>query len=147
MGLLDELYQSAVLQHSRHPRNAGVPERYDVAVPGVNPGCGDELTLYVALDGDVLEQVAFEGSGCAISQASASLMTEVVKGGTMDHALALAEDFKAMIRGEEPAERLGETRALRGVAKLHARVKCATLAWVTLEEALAQARRQDTESA
>lgn len=147
MGLLDELYQSAVLQHSRHPRNAGAPERYDVAVPGVNPGCGDELTLYVALDGDVLEQVAFEGSGCAISQASASLMTEVVKGGTVDHALALAEDFKAMIRGEEPAERLGETRALRGVAKLHARVKCATLAWVTLEEALAQARRQDTESA
>jgi len=136
MSLLEELYQSAVLQHSRHPRNTGVPERYDVAVPGVNPGCGDELTLYVAFDGDELRAVTFEGVGCAISQASASLMTEAVKGGTVDEALLLAQEFKAMLRGEEPTERLGEARALRGVSQLHARVKCATLPWVTLEEAL-----------
>lgn len=140
MGLLEDLYQSAVLQHSRHPRNTGVPARYDVAVPGVNPGCGDELTLYVALDGEDLEAVTFEGVGCAISQASASLMTEAVTGASVDEALQLAQEFKAMLRGEEPSERLGEARVLRGVSQLHARVKCATLPWVTLEEALARTR-------
>jgi nitrogen fixation NifU-like protein len=138
MGLLDELYQTAVLQHSRRPHNRFRPERYDVAYPGVNPGCGDELTLYLAVDGDRLATVAFEGMGCAISQASASLMTQAVEGKTAAEALALAADFKAMIRGEEPTERLGEARVLQGVSKLHARVKCATLPWVTLEQAVAE---------
>lgn len=138
MGLLADLYQAAVLEHSRHPRNRYRPERFDVACPGVNPGCGDEITLYLALDDGRLETVAFEGVGCAISQASASLMTEAVRGKAADEALGLAADFKAMVRGEEPAERLGEARVLKGVSKLHARVKCATLPWVTLEHALAE---------
>jgi len=138
MGLLGELYQSAVLEHSRRPRNRYRPERYDVAYPGVNPGCGDEITLYLALDGDRLGVVAFEGQGCAISQASASLMTEAVEGLTAAQALELAGDFKAMVRGEEPPERLGEARVLQGVSRLPARVKCATLPWVTLEHALAE---------
>lgn len=138
MGLLGELYQAAVLEHSRRPRNRHRPERYDVACPGVNPGCGDEITLYIAVDDGRLATVAFEGTGCAISQASASLMTQAVEGKAAAEALALAADFKAMIRGEEPAEALGEARVLRGVSRLHARVKCATLPWVTLEHALAE---------
>lgn len=138
MGILGDLYQAAVLEHSRRPRNRYRPDRYDLAYPGVNPGCGDEITLYLALDDGLVATVAFEGEGCAISQASASLMTEAVKGRTAREALALAEDFKAMVRGAEPAERLGEARVLRGVSRLHARVKCATLPWVTLEHALAE---------
>lgn len=140
MGLLAELYQDAVIEHSRRPRNFGVPESYDVSHPGVNPGCGDELTVYASLDGDTLRDVRFEGVGCAISQASASLMTEAVKGREVAEALRLVEQFTAMIRGEEPADSLGEARVLQGVSKLHARVKCATLPWVTLEHALAVAR-------
>ena len=140
MGLLEDLYQTAVLEHSRHPRNTGVPERYDISMPGVNPGCGDELTLYVALAGDEVQAVTFEGEGCAISQAAASLMTEAVKGKSVGDALQLAEEFKSMIRGGEPSERLGEARVLRGVSQLHARVKCATLPWVTLEKALEKKR-------
>lgn len=138
MSLLGDLYQAAVLEHSRRPKNSGRPERFDVAHPGVNPGCGDELTLFLGLADGALVPVAFEGQGCAISMASASLMTEAIKGRTPADALALAEDFKAMIRGEEPAARLGEARVLQGVSKLHARVKCATLPWVTLEHALGE---------
>ena len=82
MGILGDLYQAAVLEHSRRPRNRYRPDRYDLAYPGVNPGCGDEITLYLALDDGRVATVAFEGEGCAISQASASLMTEAVRGRT-----------------------------------------------------------------
>ncbi len=138
MGLLDDLYQSAVLEHSRRPHNSYVPDAYDVAAPGVNPGCGDELTLYLAVEDGALSVVAFQGVGCAISLASASLMTEAVKGKSVEAALGLAEDFKAMVRGAEPDPGLGEASVLKGVSRLHARVKCATLPWVTLEDAIAR---------
>lgn len=138
MGVLADLYQAAVIQHSRRPSNFGKPESFDVSQDGVNSGCGDELTLYLSTSGDVLTDVRFEGVGCAISMASASLMTEAVKGSSADEALALADAFKRMIRGEEPDEKLGENRVLQGVSRLHARVKCATLPWLTLEQAIAK---------
>lgn len=139
MGILDELYQGAIVEHSRRPRNHGALAEADVEVEGVNPSCGDELTLYLQLDAGRIVRAAFVGDGCAISLAAASLMTEAITGLELAEAARLAGHFKAMIRGALPAEELGESRALAGVAKLPARVKCASLAWQTLEAALKEA--------
>ena len=136
MALLDDLYSGAILEHSRRPRNHGEPESYDLAQEGINPGCGDELTLYLRVVDGSLATVAFNGQGCAISQAAASLMTTAVKGRSPAYASALAASFKAMLQGGAAAEELGESRVLQGIAKLPARVKCATLPWLTLEVAL-----------
>lgn len=136
MGVLDELYQSAIVEHARNPRNHGELLGADVAQEGLNPSCGDELTLFLKVEDGRVAAASFVGEGCAISQAAASLMTEAVKGESLQDVEALARRFKAMIRGEEPDESLGESRVLRGIAKLPARVKCATLPWVTLELAL-----------
>lgn len=144
MGILDELYQSAIVEHSRNPRNHAPMVDAHVAKEGLNPSCGDELTLFLKLDGERVSAASFVGEGCAISQAAASLMTEAIKGESLQAVQKLVHDFKAMIRGEEPDASLGESRALRGVAKLPARVKCATLPWVTLELALHEAQ-QETE--
>lgn len=140
MGLLDDLYSGAIVEHNRRPRNRGVPDAYDVVQDGLNPGCGDELTLYLALGGERLTTVMFEGEGCAISQAAASLMTQAVSGATLQDAAAMVASFKQMMRGAAPAAALGDSRVLEGVAKLPARVKCAALPWVTLELALERAR-------
>lgn len=136
MSLLNSLYQEAILEHYKRPHNHGALAGATVEQEGLNPSCGDELTLYLRLDKDKVTNVAFTGAGCAISQASASLMTEAVKGKTAAEALELARQFKAMLHGQPPDAKLGELKVLQGVAKLHARVKCATLAWVTLERAL-----------
>lgn len=136
MALLDELYSGAIVEHNRRPRNRGIPEAYEVSQEGLNPGCGDELTLYLRLDEGQLLSVAFVGEGCAISQAAASLMTEAVNGATTETAASLVNDFKEMMRGAAPTPGLGDARVLQGVAKLPARVKCAALPWVTLELAL-----------
>ena len=133
-GLLEEMYRNIILEHHQHPRNKRVLERPSVSLAASNPSCGDELELQLRLSGGVIEDVAFTGSGCAISTASASLMTQAVKGKTIAEALGLAARFHAMLRGEAPE--LGELQALSGVSKLHARIKCATLAWQTLEAAL-----------
>lgn len=135
MSLLEGLYQQAIIDHDRRPHNYGKLEPPAVAVEGVNPGCGDELTLYVD-DSEGVLKVAFEGRGCAISRASASMLTDLVNGIDAAEAAALAERFRAMLHGEEVHPSLGEAAALKGVSRLHARVKCATLAWVTLEQAL-----------
>lgn len=140
MGLLDDLYQSVILEHNRRPHNYGVLDPYDVAIEGVNPSCGDELTLYLRLDGAIIERAGFVGEGCAISRASASLMTDALVGLDLHEAASLASSFKHMIRTGEVGPDLGESAALQGVSRLHARVKCATLAWVTLEQALADPR-------
>jgi nitrogen fixation NifU-like protein len=134
---LDDLYREIILDHYRHPRNRGLLTEPDVTVEGVNPICGDQLKLTLRFEGDRIAGVGFRGSGCAISQSSASLMTEAVK----DHTPAGAEDLKRrfeamMVEGAEPADGLGDLEALRGVAKFHARVKCALLAWKVLGEAL-----------
>lgn len=137
MGFLESLYQDVILEHYRHPHNHGRLDPASHVQEGVNPSCGDELTLFLRVENGVIDAVRFEGEGCAISQASASLMTDALEGLSPADALALAGAFKAMIRGEGVAPELGELAVLQGVSKLHARVKCATLAWTTLEAALA----------
>ena len=137
MSLLDDLYQTVILEHNRRPHNHGALEPHDVAQEGVNPSCGDELTLYLRLSDGTIDKAAFVGEGCAISRASASLMTDALAGLDLAAAAALAVTFKEMIRSGEVGEGLGDLAALQGVSKLHARVKCATLPWVTLQQALA----------
>lgn len=136
MSLMDTLYKEIILEHYKRPRNHGELDPHTVRQEGVNPSCGDELELYLLIDGGTVRDVKFVGEGCAISQASASMMTQALKGLPVDEARELAHEFKAMIHGDDPSERLGDLKLLQGISKLHARVKCATLPWVTLEEAL-----------
>ncbi len=136
MSLLDALYQESILEHYKKPRNHGVLEPHSLREEGVNPSCGDEVTLYLRLEDGVITGASFEGEGCAISQAAASMMTEAVMGRSVDSALALAASFRDMLQGAEPAQELGDLAALRGVAKLPARVKCAALPFATLQVAL-----------
>ncbi len=138
MSELRDLYQEVILDHSRHPRNLGKPPHYSHKAEGYNPLCGDRLTLYLDLDGDTVRDAAFEGSGCAISTASASMMTEAVKGKSRPEVEALFEAFHQMLtRDDAPAgERLGKLAVFEGVREFPVRVKCATLAWHTLKAAL-----------
>jgi nitrogen fixation NifU-like protein len=136
MSLLDSLYKEIILDHYKRPRNRGELHPHTVRHEGVNPSCGDELELYLLIADDKVEDVRFVGEGCAISQASASMMTQALKGLSLAEARSLAADFKEMIHGKPPSERLGDLKLLQGISKLHARVKCATLPWMTLEGAL-----------
>jgi nitrogen fixation NifU-like protein len=136
MSLLDSLYKEIILDHYKRPRNRGELDPHTVRQEGINPSCGDELELYLLVEGDTVKDVAFVGEGCAISQASASMMTQALKGLSVSDAKELADDFKGMIQGLPPSARLGDLKLLQGISKLHARVKCATLPWVTLVEAL-----------
>ncbi|RDI95283.1 SUF system NifU family Fe-S cluster assembly protein [Meiothermus sp. QL-1] len=141
MGLLEELYQEIILKHYRNPRNHGELPGARLRVLGHNPACGDRVELQLQTDGERITEVRFLGQGCAISQASASLMTELVKGKTWAEALELERKFKAMVvEGAAPAPELGDLAALAGVHRLPARVKCATLAWNALEQAAREAR-------
>jgi nitrogen fixation NifU-like protein len=136
MSLLDSLYREVILDHSRHPRNFRRLENATLHGEGLNASCGDEVELFLHLDGERITVVSFLGTGCAISQSSASLLTEALKGRTVTEARELSRSFKAMIQGEAPAASLGDLQLLQGVSKLHARVRCATLVWVTLDEAV-----------
>lgn len=137
---LDDLYREIILDHYRRPRNKGLLPEADVTAEGVNPICGDQLKLTLQFEGDRIAGVGFRGSGCAISQSSASLMTEAIKERTRADAERMKAEFEAMmVDGAAPAPDLGDLEALQGVAKFHARVKCALLAWKVLSEAL-QAR-------
>ncbi|MEJ2290439.1 MAG: SUF system NifU family Fe-S cluster assembly protein [Deinococcales bacterium] len=136
MSFLENLYKDVILEHYKRPHNRGALSDASHTQEGVNPSCGDELTLYLRVEDGTIRDVGFEGEGCAISQASASLMTDAIKGASVERALALSRSFKGMIHGEPPAPELGELTSLQGIAKLHARVKCATLAWTTLDAAL-----------
>lgn len=138
MGVLEQLYQAAIMEHYKHPRGRGKLEPATHHQEGINPGCGDELELFLNVSGDKITGISFLGEGCAISLASASLMTEAVRGKSVAEALRLAERLREMLRGHPPDPALGELRALQGVSKLPARVKCAALPWVTLERALKQ---------
>jgi nitrogen fixation NifU-like protein len=135
---LADLYQELILDHNRSPRNHGRLENAARRSEGFNPLCGDRVTVYLALDGDVISDVAFEGAGCAISTAAGSLMTEAVKGRTLAEATALFERFREMVTADaDPGhESLGKLEAFAGVRKYPARVKCATLAWHTLKAAI-----------
>jgi nitrogen fixation NifU-like protein len=135
---LNELYRDVILDHNRKPRNFGALEAADASVEGFNPLCGDHLTLRLKLDDDSISDIRFEGEGCAISTASASLMTEAVKGKTRSEALKLFERVHQLLTDDAapPADELGKLAALSGVREYPARVKCASLCWHTLASAL-----------
>jgi len=147
MAELTDLYQEVILDHNRRPRNFHVLADASHTAEGYNPLCGDRLTLYLKLVDGVVADVAFEGAGCAISQASASMMTDAVKGKSIAEARALFERFHRMVTTppEQPVEDLGKLSALAGVREFPVRVKCASLAWHTLKAAMASEKRTSTE--
>lgn len=154
---LEDLYREIILDHYRNPRNRGeLPTPPAHAETGFNPLCGDEITLYVNVDGDRVDDIKLSGQGCSISQSSASMMSTAVKGKTLPEARAVIRRFKAMMsiheqrldgtdgdageaddsHADEPEVSLGDLEALQGVVKFPVRIKCATLAWNTLTQAL-----------
>ena len=139
-GELADLYQEVVIDHARQPRNFRKVEGATRTAVGFNPLCGDQLTLYVKLANGVIEDIGFQGAGCAISKASASLMTSALKGKKQDEALALFKRVHVLLtdgpNGEVKPEDVGKLAALSGVWEFPMRVKCATLAWHTLRSAL-----------
>jgi nitrogen fixation NifU-like protein len=139
---LKDLYRDVIVDHNRHPRNFGKLEPADAHADGFNPLCGDKLSLYVKLDGDRIREAKFEGSGCAISVASASLLTEAVKGKSRAEVQKLFDAVHTVLTQHDAnvdATRLGKLAALSGVREFPARVKCASLCWHTLNAALDRA--------
>ena len=135
--MVDDLYQDLILDHSKHPRNCHAMADANRNAEGYNPLCGDKLKLYVKMEGDIVKDASFQGSGCAISTASASLMTESLKGKTRDEALKLLDKFHDLLTTDTPVTKdLGKLVVYCGVRDYPARVKCATLAWHTLKSAL-----------
>jgi nitrogen fixation NifU-like protein len=135
--MIDDLYQETILDHSKRPRNHHAMEDATRKAEGYNPLCGDKLRLYLKMDGDIVQDASFEGSGCAISTASASLMTDSLKGKTRAEAMKLMEKFHDLLTTDTPAAKdLGKLVVFCGVRDYPARVKCATLAWHTLKSAL-----------
>jgi nitrogen fixation protein NifU and related proteins len=147
MSDLSELYQEVILDHNKRPRNFRKIEGSSHHAEGYNPLCGDRLKLYVQVDGDRITDVAFQGSGCAISKASASLMTDAVKGHTVNEARSLFDRFHQVVTTppDQPVEDLGKLSVLAGVREFPVRVKCASLAWHTLKAALERHERTSTE--
>jgi nitrogen fixation NifU-like protein len=140
---LEDLYREIILDHYRSPRNRGELPPPANKAEGHNPLCGDEITVFVQVDGDVVSDVKVSGQGCSISQSSASMMSQAIKGKSLDEVRALVHRFKVMMSIEEDADdaaapvvKLGDLEALQGVVKFPVRIKCATLAWNTLVEAL-----------
>ena len=149
MSELSDLYQQVILDHNKKPRNFRKLEPASHTAEGFNPLCGDHLNVYVNLDGDEVKEVAFEGNGCAISKASASMMTQAVKGKNKQHAEQLFNEFHAMVTGgldeETEANKLGNLKIFAGVRDFPVRVKCATLPWHTLRAALNNEQTVSTE--
>ena len=145
---LKDLYRDVIVDHNRHPRNFRAMPDADRRADGFNPLCGDKLTVYVKLEGDRIADVSFNGSGCAISVASASLLTESVKGRTVDEAEALFKRMHRLLTRDDAVEdsaSLGKLGALSGVREFPARVKCASLCWHTLDAALHSQAQVSTE--
>jgi nitrogen fixation protein NifU and related proteins len=134
------LYEKVVLDHAKKPRHFGSPEKYDYKCEGLNPLCGDHYTVYLKMNGDRIEHVWFDGQGCAISKASASMMTEAIEGKTVQEAKQLFTKFHQMVTAPPDApvntEDIGKLRALEGVREFPMRIKCATLAWHSMTSAL-----------
>jgi len=138
MSDLSDLYQEVILDHNRRPRNFRALDDASHTADGHNPLCGDRLRIYLKVEGGIVSDVAFEGAGCAISKASASMMTQVMKGKTKGEAAALFAEFHDLVTGKAPTppdKSLGSLRAFAGVARFPTRVKCATMAWHALKEA------------
>lgn len=150
MSELSELYQQVILDHNKKPRNFQKLEGANRNAEGFNPLCGDQLTVYMLMDDGVVRDVSFVGAGCAISKASASMMTQAVKGKSREEALTLFEEFHRMVTGEldEEAEpnHLGRLKIFAGVRDYPARVKCASLAWHTMHAALEGEESATTEN-
>ncbi len=139
VSLKDDLYKEVIIDHYENPRNYGKLEDAHICEKGANPLCGDELELYLKLDQEKIQDISFEGKGCSISQASASMMTELVKGHTKEEAKQIMQKFKSAILEDKEqnfSEEEIELESLLGVKKYPVRVKCAVLAWNTLEQAL-----------
>jgi nitrogen fixation NifU-like protein len=140
MADLRELYQELILEHNNAPRNYRTLSAPTHSAEGFNPLCGDHFTMYLVLDGDVIRDISFQGTGCAISKASASLMTQSVKGKTAAEAEALFREFQKLVTGQPSAngdkDKLGKLKVFSGVCEFPVRIKCATLAWHTLHAAL-----------
>ena len=149
MSDLNELYQETILEHNKNPRNFRDIESADKQADGKNPLCGDALRVYVKMNGDTVEDVAFKGSGCAISKASASMMTQAVRGKSMAEATELFDEFHRMVTGgldvETEDNQLGKLKIFAGVLEFPARVKCASLSWHTLNAALSGEDEVSTE--
>ena len=149
MSELSELYQQVILDHNKKPRNFHKLEHANYSAEGHNPLCGDQLTVYLNVDDDQVKEVAFEGSGCAISKASASMMTQAVKGKSKEQVESLFKDFHSMVTGELDQEieenNLGHLTIFAGVREFPVRVKCATLPWHTLHAALHKKDQVSTE--
>jgi nitrogen fixation NifU-like protein len=147
MSELSDLYQEVILDHNRRPRNFHAIANASHKAEGYNPLCGDRLTLYVQVSGDTITDMSFEGAGCAISKASASMMTDALKGRTVGEANALFTRFHQMVTTppDQPVEDMGKLSSLAGVREFPVRVKCASLAWHTLKAAMAQKPRVSTE--
>lgn len=149
MSELSDLYQEVILDHNKNPRNFREIENADRTADGHNPLCGDALKLYLSMDADTVKDVAFKGSGCAISKASASMMTQVVKGKTREEAEILFDEFHKMVTGaldiETDENNLGKLKIFAGVLEFPARVKCASLSWHTLHAALNNEAEVSTE--
>ena len=141
---LDSLYQDIILDHAKRRLNAGLREPYEAEVHHVNPTCGDEVTLRLHLDGDVVRDISYDNQGCSISSASASVMTELLMGKTVAETEPIREAFLEMMRGKgqvEPDEDvLEDAIAFAGAAKLTARIKCALLSWMAFQDALVRAQ-------
>lgn len=137
---LRDLYREVILDHSRHPRGFGALAGANRQAEGNNPLCGDRVKVFLDVEGDRIEGISFQGVGCAISTASASLMTEALRGLTLGEARTIQSGFHRLLtrEGDEGAEQLGKLAAFAGVREFPMRVKCATLAWHTLEAALAE---------
>lgn len=136
---LQDLYQELILDHGRRPRNLRSMEQPSRTAEGYNPLCGDKVKIFVKLDGDIVRDISFEGAGCAISTASASIMTETIKGKTRSEAEELFQAFHDLVTGGQPhidAPELGKLAVFSGVSEFPIRVKCATLSWHTLRAAL-----------
>ena len=139
MASLSELYQNVILEHNRSPRNYRAMPEADRKAEGNNPLCGDQVTVWVRMEGDVIGDVSFQGAGCAISRASASLMTGAVKGKSRDEVASLFERFHRLVTGVLPpdeSETLGKLAVFSGVSEFPIRVKCASLSWHALRAAL-----------
>ena len=149
MSELSELYQQVILDHNKKPRNFRKLKTANHFAEGFNPLCGDQLTVYLQLEGEALKEITFEGSGCAISKAAASMMTQALKGKTKQEAEELFNEFHRMVTGqldeEEEPNNLGRLTIFAGVREFPVRIKCATLSWHTMHAALNEQEKVSTE--
>ena len=147
MADLRDLYQDVILEHAKAPRNFRVLSEPDHKAEGYNPLCGDRCSVHISMRGDVIDEVAFQGSGCAISRASASMMTQALKGKTLEQADSLFRSFHKMVTGQgsdADKPQLGKLEVFSGISGFPTRVKCATLAWHTVQAALHEEREPVT---